>query len=165
MRLVITSQKTDTLDRWQRVFEGCAEVTCRCGLRAEIPVDAVLMAGVFAHERYGGRPSFSEAEILENRRGDGWPDLVIVPPTRPMARDSDGNCKVHADYAEMQPAYFAASRSFRAIVEWNSTHDVPISAVELNLGLMNMDNPVDDSSARSFRDAFEEYREHLLSRA
>ncbi|MFE6336250.1 hypothetical protein ACFVOK_24045 [Streptomyces sp. NPDC057798] len=162
MHIVITSQKTSTLDRWQRVFEGCADVTCRRGLRAESPVDAVLMAGLFAHERYGGRPSFSEAEVLENRRGDGWPDLVIVPPTRPMTKDSEGNWKVHADYADIQPAYFAASRSFQAIVDWNSTHEVSISAVELNLGLMNMDNPVDDSSARAFRSAFEEYRERLL---
>ncbi|MBC2908240.1 hypothetical protein [Streptomyces cupreus] len=162
MRLVITSQKTDTLDRWQRAFEGCAEVTCRRGPRAETPVDAVLMAGLFAHERYGGRPSFSEAEILQNRRGDGCPDLVIVPPTRPMAKDSDGNWKVHTDYADIHPARFAASRCFQAIVEWNSTQEVPISAVELNLGLMNMDNPVDDSSARAFRDAFEEHRERLL---
>lgn len=46
-------------------------------------------------------------------------------------------------------------------MEWNSTHEVPISTVELNLGLMNTDNPVDDSSARSFRDAFEEDRERL----
>ncbi|MXM62308.1 hypothetical protein GR925_02290 [Streptomyces sp. HUCO-GS316] len=165
MYLVITSQKNETLDRWQRVFEGCTDVACQKGLRAETPVDAVLMAGLFALERYGGRPSFAEAQILENRRGDGWHDLVIVPPTRPMTKDSEGNWKVRAEYEAIQPAYFAASRSFQAIVQWNNSHEVPISAVEINLPLMNMDNPVDDSSPRAFREAFEEYRGHLLPHA
>ncbi|MGC0330213.1 hypothetical protein RKD23_003203 [Streptomyces sp. SAI-170] len=161
MRLVITSQKADTLARWQRVFEGCADAVCRRGLRSDTPVDAVLMAGLFAHGRYGGRPNFSTAEILENRRGDGWPGLVVVPPTRPMTKDSEGNWTVHADYADIPPAYFAASRSFQAVAEWNSRHETQISSVELNLGLMNMDNPADDSSASAFRRAFEEYRDRL----
>ncbi|CAL9525144.1 hypothetical protein [Streptomyces sp. enrichment culture] len=161
MHLVITSQKPGTLDRWQRVFEGCADVSCQRGLRSETPVDAVLMAGLFAHGRYGGRPRFSEAEIRDNLRGDGWPALVVVPPTRPMAKDSQGNMAVHPDYADIQPAYFAATRCFQAIAEWNDTHEVPISSVEINLGLMNMDSPVDDSSARAFREAFGEYRERM----
>ncbi|MEU0387509.1 SMI1/KNR4 family protein [Streptomyces chartreusis] len=160
MRLVITSQKTDTLDRWQRVFEGCGDVVCQRGLRAETPVDAVLMSGLFALERYGGRPGVQEAQILENRRGDGWHSLIIVPPGRPMTRDAQGHWKVQAAYAHIQPAYFAASRSFRAIEEWNARHVGPqISVVEINLPLMDMDNPVDDSSPQSFKKAFKEYRE------
>jgi hypothetical protein len=78
-----------------------------------------------------------------------------------MTRDSQGGWKVRADHAENQPAYFAASRSFQAMAEWNSTHEVPISAVEINLPLLAMDHPVDDSSPRSFREAFEPYREGL----
>ncbi|MCT9142059.1 hypothetical protein [Streptomyces violarus] len=159
MRLVITSQKTDTLDRWQRVFEGCEDVICQRGLRAETPVDAVLMAGIFALERYGGRPGVQEAQILENRRGDGWHNLIIVPPGRPMTKDPQGDWKVQADYAHIQPAYFAASRSFRAIKEWNAHAERQISAVEINLPLMDMDNPVDDSSPKSFNRALKEYRQ------
>ncbi|MDQ1017028.1 hypothetical protein [Streptomyces afghaniensis] len=164
VRLVITSQKTDTLDRWQRVFDGCQDVICQQGLRARTPVDAVLMAGIFALERYGGRAGAQEAQILENRRGDGWHGLIVVPPGRPMTRDAQGEWRVQAGYAHIQPAYFAASRSFRAIEEWNAHHvEQPISAVEINLPLMNMDNPVDDSSPLSFREAFEEYREEQPS--
>ncbi|MDG9708227.1 hypothetical protein [Streptomyces sp. DH10] len=160
MRLVITSQKTDTLDRWQRVFEGCGDVICQPGLRAETPVDAVLMAGIFALERYGGRPGVNHAQILENRRGDGWHSLIIVPPGRPMTRDAEGGWKVQAEYAHIQPAYFAASRSFRAIEEWNAHHfERQISVVEINLPLMDMDNPVDDSSPQSFKKAFKEHCE------
>ncbi|MFH9062186.1 hypothetical protein ACH4GM_13330 [Streptomyces coeruleorubidus] len=163
MRLVITSQKTDTLDRWQHVFEDCQDVICQQGLRAETPVDAVLMAGVFALERYGGRPGAEEAQILENRRGDGWHDLIVVPPGRPMARDPQGEWKVQAGYAHLHPASFAASRSFRAVKEWNARHvERKISVVEINLPLMDMDNPVDDSSPQSFKKAFKEYREERL---
>jgi hypothetical protein len=159
--LVITSQKPGTLDRWRRVFAGCADVSCQRGPRSATPVDAVLMAGLFAHGRYGGRPRFSEAEIRENQRGDGWPALVVVPPTRPMTKDSQGSIAVHPDHADIQPVYFAASRSFQAIAQWNDTHETPITRVEINLGLMNLDNPVDDSSARAFREAFEEYHERM----
>lgn len=164
MRLVITSQKADTLDRWQRVFEECEDVSCQRGLRAGIPVDAVLMAGMFALERYGGRAGAEEAQILENRRGDGWHGLIIVPPGRPMTRDAQGEWKVQAGYAHLQPAYFAASRSFHAIEEWNARHvDRRISAIEINLPLMNMDNPVDDASPKSFKQAFDEFRERRPS--
>lgn len=160
MRLVITSQKTDTLERWQRVFEGYEDVICQRGLRAETPVDAVLMAGIFALERYGGRPGVEDAQILENRRGDGWHSLIIVPPGRPMSRDAHGEWKVQDGYAHIQPAYFAASRSFRAIEEWNARHvERQISVVEINLPLMDMDKPVDDSSAQAFKKAFQEHCE------
>ncbi|PNG18233.1 hypothetical protein [Streptomyces cahuitamycinicus] len=46
MRLMITSQKTDRLDRWQWVFEDWPDVICQRGLRAQTPIDAVLMAAV-----------------------------------------------------------------------------------------------------------------------
>jgi hypothetical protein len=164
VNLVITAQRTETLGTWQPVFEDCADVVCQRGLRAGSPVDAVLMAGLFALERYGGRPSFEHAQILENRRGDGWHALIVVPPTRPMTKDARGDWKVRADYEGIHPVYFAASRSFQAIAEWNETHEVPISAVEVNLPLMNMDRPVDDSSARAFKAAYEEYRERLGTR-
>jgi hypothetical protein len=63
----------------------------------------------------------------------------------------------------MQPAYFAASRSFRAIEKWNARHVGPqISVVEINLPLMDMDNPVDDSSPQSLKKAFKAYREGRL---
>ncbi|MFF4400213.1 hypothetical protein [Streptomyces sp. NPDC001480] len=161
MQLVITSQKAETLDRWRRVFEGCDDVLFERGLRAETPVDAVLMAGIFAIERYGSRPDFQKAQILENRRGDGWHDLIIVPPTLPMARDGQGGWQVQSGYEDIQPAYYGATRSFQAIAEWNKEPDREnlISAVEVNLPMLNMDNPVDDSSARFFRVALEEYRE------
>ncbi|WP_316776038.1 hypothetical protein [Streptomyces sasae] len=159
MQLVITSRKAETLDRWQHVFEGCDDVVFQRALRAETPVDAVLMAGIFAIERYGSRHDLHRAQILENHRGDGWHDLIIVPPTLPMTRDGRGGWKVQPEYEGIQPAYYAASRSFRAISEWNDEHEVPIAAVEVNLPMLDMDRPVDDSSPRSFRQALEEYRE------
>ncbi|MFE7957825.1 hypothetical protein [Streptomyces sp. NPDC057413] len=161
MRLVVTSEKAETLNRWQAVFEDCDDVLFQQAPRAETPVDAVLMAGIFAIERYGSRPAFEKGQILENRRNDGWHDLIVVPPTRPMMRDAGGTWSVRAEYAGIQPAYYAASHAFQAIAEWNDTHDPGISAVEVNLPLLDMDHPVDDSSPRSFRQAWEEYRDRL----
>lgn len=156
MRLVVTSQKPQTLNRWQRVFANCVRVSCEQGLRSTEPVDAVLMSAIFALERYGGRPGTPYAQILENQRGDGWHGLIVVPPGRPLTTDSEGNQRVRKGYEDTPPAYFAASRSFQAIEEWNKAARRKIAVLEVNLPLMNMDNPVDDSSAMYFRAALKD---------
>lgn len=74
----------------------------------------------------------------------GWLRRRLLPTGSALRNPGRRSPHGHAD---VQPAYFAASRSFQAIAEWNVTHDVPLSSVEINLGLMNMDSPVDDSSA------------------
>jgi len=157
MQLVITSQNTGTLETWRGVFSEFPGVTFQAALRAETPVDAVLMAGIFAFERYGGRPEFDRAQILENHRGDGWPELVIVPPSRPTVRNGEGEWSVRPEYAEIKPAYYAASHTFQAVTEWNEDHEKPVAAIEINLPLLDMDNPSDESSAQSFRTALAEH--------
>ncbi|MGW6060838.1 hypothetical protein [Streptomyces sp. NPDC055189] len=157
MRLVVTSERAETLDIWRPVFEEHPEVTFELASRSQTPVDAVMMAGIFAIERYGSRPNFRHAQILENHRGDGWHDLVIVPPTRPMTRNADGVWQVVAEYADIHPAYYAASHAFQAIAEWNASHDGrPINGVEINLPLMDMNKPVDESSPSAFKAALDD---------
>ncbi len=55
MRLVITSQKTDTLDGWQRVFEDCDESSASgdCGPRLRTMVMGECFGGV-RRPRKGG---------------------------------------------------------------------------------------------------------------
>jgi hypothetical protein len=108
VRLVITSQKMDTLDRWQRVFEGCPDVICQRGLRAETPVDAVHMAGVFA----------LNATVDARRRGGSDPGEPagrrLAQPHRRASRqahgqDAQGGWKVQAGHAHLQPAYLCTA--------------------------------------------------------
>ncbi|GAB2913764.1 hypothetical protein [Streptomyces mayteni] len=158
MQIIITSRNAETVQTWQRVLEGDPDVHLQVGNRAQVPVDAVVMAGIFAHERYGGRPSYETAEILVNKRGDGQPLLVIVPPSRPMRFDEHHTPQVHPDYATVQPAYHAATHVFDAIHRWNETHQEAISAIEVSLPLLGLDDPGDESSPRSFDRALREHR-------
>ncbi|MFF8775714.1 hypothetical protein ACF07W_00430 [Streptomyces sp. NPDC015140] len=119
------------------------------------------MSEIFALERYGGRAGIQRAQILENRRGDGWHDLIVVPPGRPVTADVEGNVKVKAEYSDVSAAYFAALRSFSAIEEWNEGGARQISVLEVNLPLMNMDNPVDNSSALSFKEALADHEDQF----
>lgn len=156
MQLIITSQNRATLETWRRVLVDRPEVTFQLGSRAEVHVDAVAMAIIFA-ERYGSRPCFHHAQILENRRGDGMPNLIVVPPSRPTRRSSEGRWEVHPDYRETSPSYHAASHIFRAIAEWNDSHDAIIDVIEFDLPLLGMDDPADDPTPQSFKIALEEH--------
>lgn len=44
-------------------------------------VDAALMLGMFAHERYGGRPIEERSQVLPTRSAVG-PRFVVTPPAR-----------------------------------------------------------------------------------
>ncbi|MFD5317723.1 hypothetical protein [Streptomyces sp. NPDC127098] len=161
MQIIITSRNAETLRTWRRFFENDPDVDLQVGNRAQVPVDAVLMAGIFAHERYGGSPSHDSAEILVNRRGDGQPPLVIVPPGRRMRLDEHGRPQVHPDHAAIDPAYHTASHVFDAIHQWNETRQETISAIEVSLPLVGFDDPLDESSPQAFRRALTEYRAKL----
>lgn len=38
-----------------------------------VEADIIVMAGIWAFERYGGRPSHNQAQILPNERGMDFP--------------------------------------------------------------------------------------------
>jgi hypothetical protein len=156
MQLVITSRNARTLETWQRVFTNFPQVTFQVALRAETPVDAMAMAPIFA-ERYGSLPVVDRAQILENHLGDGFPDHIIVPPGLPMIMDSEGNWRIRPEYEGIKPAHHAASHMFRAVGEWNESHDASIDVIEINLPLLDMNSPADESSPQSFMRALEEY--------
>jgi hypothetical protein len=160
MKIIITSRNAETIETWQRVIPVDPAVSFETALRAEGTVDAVLMAGVFAHQRYGGRPGAREAQIIDNRREDGWPPLVIVPPTRPIVTDGEGGTRIDPEFQGIKPTYYAASHVFAAVARWNARHTHAIATVEVNLPLLDMDTPSDKSSPRSFAEALLDHRRH-----
>ncbi|KAK1182784.1 hypothetical protein B7755_034410 [Streptomyces sp. NBS 14/10] len=103
-----------------------------------LEVDIVVMAGVWAFERYGGRPSHEQAQILPNETGDGFPLWVVIPPYRPVVRKDD-EIVVREDFATVSPAYFAIVRSLQAMRREFGSEVV----VLFGLPLLGMDDPRD----------------------
>ena len=156
MQIVITSRKAATIDTWRRAGADGPEVILHQGPRSPVPVDAMVVAGVHAFPRLGGRPRWDRAQIIENTHEDDWPKYLVVPPTRPMVLGEDRVARVHPDYRRISPAGYAASRALAEIVRWNASQDDTISAAEVNLPLLEFDNPADAASARAFHEALGE---------
>ncbi|MFF0500654.1 hypothetical protein ACFYU5_29945 [Nocardia aobensis] len=58
--------------------------------------DALILPGVFAHDRYGGRADTERAQVLVNKSGDVAPTLIVATPSyapyfkgsRPVPKES-----------------------------------------------------------------------------
>lgn len=109
------------------------------------------MAGAWAFEWYGGRPTRDHAQVVANETGDGLPLWVVIPPYRPFVR-LGGEIKVREDFASVSPAYFAIVESLRAIKREFGNEVV----VVLCLPLLGMDDPDDGITPISVAQAVEE---------
>lgn len=146
MDIIITSDSPPLLDVWRRhLGTGLPVELWEAGPR-DVPADAVMISAIFAHGRYGGRPTPGVAQILRNGRGDGYPGLVVVPATRPAMLDAEGRAVVRPEYADVSPAYFGVSRALDAVREWNAAGEEPrVDVLLFPLGLLGMES-VDDTA-------------------
>ena len=85
LRLVISDRRRELLDVWEAVFADLPSTLFR---EIEIPslmrlgdvVDAVLMMGMFAHERYGGMPIIGQSQILKGGSSPESPAWIVTTP-------------------------------------------------------------------------------------
>src|SRR2546423_5697388 len=67
---------------WESVFKDVTGVNILDadfrGLCSMPVLDAVLMLGAFAHERYGGHPRRGESSVLDTGGEPGMPMLVVT---------------------------------------------------------------------------------------
>ena len=87
LRLVISDRRRPLLDLWAAVFHDIPSVVFReIEIRALMglsDIDAVLMMGIFAHERYGGRPILGQSQILKGDSRPGSPTWIVTTPSFP----------------------------------------------------------------------------------
>jgi hypothetical protein len=114
--------------------------------------DVAIMSGMWAFDRYGGRPNQETAQIRQNTSGDGFPDWIVIPPFRPMVV-RDGKAEVREDFKPVSPAYFAVMESLRLTGE--ELGDSP--SILLLLPLMGMDDPSDESTPISVAQAIDDF--------
>ena len=150
MEIVITAESDATLDLWRRELADDLPVELWRAEPRDVPADAVAVSGVFAFGRYGGRPKQGVAQILRNHRNDGYPALVVVPPSRPATFGPDGTPIVLPEYADVSPAYFGVSRALAALTTWNAEGGEPhVHVLLFPLTLLGMDSADDASTPRS----------------
>ncbi|MFJ4631061.1 hypothetical protein [Streptomyces sp. NPDC088847] len=154
MQLLVTSMSQETLDVWQLVIPPGDTVAYRKGNPRSVPSDAVCMSGIYAFERYGGRPQSDRGQILDNLRNDGLPTLIVVPPSRPLQRTVDGAVEVVPEFRSTSPAEYSMTHAVEAVKRWNErAHSVRIETLDVDLPLLGMDDPSDASTPRSVRNA------------
>ncbi|MCG8924056.1 hypothetical protein [Lentzea sp. CC55] len=153
MKIYVTSRQSSTLDLWARLLRSdSAEIEFVDESRRTVQADVIVMSGVWAFDRYGGRPDREKAQILPNLRGDGLPSWIVVPPFRPVV-ESNGEIIVREDFEQVSPAYHAVLQSLRAIRDKFGCS----AELVLSLPLLGMDDPQDESTPASVMQAVQAF--------
>ncbi|WOI59450.1 hypothetical protein [Streptomyces fradiae] len=150
MKIYVTSFRQSTLDCWSSLLPESMEIEFVNESSRSIQADVLVMSGVWAFDRYGGRPNREAAQVLSNSRGDGLPEWIVVPPFRPIV-ERDGGVSVREDFQQVSPAYYAVLHSLRAVRDEFGDS----ASVALDLPMLGMDDPHDDSTPASVARAIE----------
>ncbi|MEE1801085.1 hypothetical protein PUR57_20775 [Streptomyces sp. JV176] len=152
MKIYVTSLQQSTLDLWSRLLPATLEIEFVNKSSRMVQADALVMSGVWAFDRYGGRPNRDVAQVLSNSREDGLPEWIIVPPFRPVV-EQGGEFSIREDFRDISPAYHAVLESLRAA----RTEFGDSVSVALDLPMLGMDDPRDESTPASAARAIEAF--------
>jgi len=144
VKLDVISRNQETIELWSAIFSEVGPIQFSSAPPVWLDIDAVVMSGKWAFDRYGGKPNRESAQVLQNDRGDGLPRRVIVPPYRPVVI-RDGEARIREDYENVSPTYFAFLESLLAA----SREFGEPSRIAFYLPMLGMDQPSDESTPRS----------------
>ncbi|GAA1932901.1 hypothetical protein [Kitasatospora viridis] len=150
MKMYVTSRQQATLDLWSRLLPASMAIDFVNEDVRSIRADVLVMSGVWAFDRYGGSPNREAAQVLSNATGDGLPEWIVVPPFRPIV-ERDGKFIIRRDFQKISPAYHAILESLRVVK--NEFGDSV--RVALDLPMLGMDDPCDESTPTSAASAIE----------
>lgn len=84
LKLTIAEKRSDIMSILSEVFQEIPKVTIQnvdlITLRTQPEIDALLMLGMFAHERYGGMPEIGQSQIMSTGGEQGTPPWVVTTP-------------------------------------------------------------------------------------
>jgi hypothetical protein len=161
MNIYVATTNQKTLEVWRSILR-IRVVDFTSTVPPQLTADAILMAGQFAFDRYGGRPRTSDAQILQNSNGDGMPPLIVIPPYRPMVKSPEGGRTIAPGWEDVSPAYHAVSRALDGIKSWNlKEFGTPrhIESIVIDLAMLGMNNPSDTQTPTSVHRALAEFCE------
>lgn len=103
-------------------------------------LDALLVLGIFAHERYGGKPLIRVSQILSTNHAEGITPWVITTPPFPakiLANDNSLDITIKRKDDRSSPAeedYVVFDKVFKAVKAFNILNkDTPIIRVGCDL--------------------------------
>lgn len=168
--MIISDRRAELLMTWRDVFQDIEEVDF---LGIDIPalmrlpeVDAIVMMGMFAHERYGGTPIVGRSQILSTT---GDPELVPWVITTPAfaarfeeKREPDGSTRLgiiqDQNLKPWEEAYIIFSEVFQRIAAFNETSkERTIRTLAFDLEFLNLPRGEPRKEAEAVRKAFLEH--------
>jgi hypothetical protein len=98
MKLIIADLNPNVVSTWSEILHGLPEISFVNidfkTLVSHLGIDAILIRGLFAHERYGGRPEIDKSSIISTNGEVGMPPWVVTTPAfsqaeKPAPEDYD----------------------------------------------------------------------------
>lgn len=170
LRMIISDRRPELLATWQDVFDDIEEVDF---LSIDTPTlmrlpeaDAVLMMGMFAHERYGGTPIIGKSQILSTAVDPELAPWVITTPPLPAhfekERQYDGTFETVVVQDQNMPTweedYIIFSEVFRCVAEFNDSREEPrIRTLAFDLEFLNFPRGEPRKEAEAVRRAYLEH--------
>jgi hypothetical protein len=170
LKMIIADSRPDLLAIWSKVFSSINRVFF---INADNPtlmqlpeVDAELMRGVFAHERYGGTPKPGESQILSSKGEVGVPPWLIT--TAPFAAHiekvylPDGTIDFqivqNENLTPEEEEYIVFKKAFECIEKFNTSHEVEkIGTLGFHLWFLNIPRGDPIKEAEACRTAYLEF--------
>jgi hypothetical protein len=119
LKLIIADLDSNLLSAWSEIFKGVSEISFKnINFRTLVncsEVNAVLLRGIFAHERYGGTPKIGESQIISTHGENEMPPWVVTTPDLPQ--------NTIATVEEYD--YYEFSKVFESIAQFNRSSKEP----------------------------------------
>ena len=167
LRMVIGEIRPEFRAVWREAFRDIEDVDV---LEIDVPslmrlpkADAMLMMGMFAHERYGGKPRPWESQVLSSQGEANMPPWIVTAPAiaaqlGQKRLPSDTDLIPDAILSHEEEDYMTFSKIFDRIDAFNSNSETPrIRILAFSQEFINM--PRDDvlSEAMAVRRAYLEH--------
>lgn len=168
LKLVIADDSAHTLKNWSNVF---SEIDTIYTLESNIPtcmslpnIDAVLMMGMFAHQRYGGQPKMGESQVLSTQGASGMPKFVVTTPPFPAHlknQNSAGQQEIISAPNERistdEETYILFTKVFECVNQFNKLYrETLLQTLAIHLSFLNFSQNQTDVEAKA---ALRAYRE------
>ncbi len=169
LRLLIADTRPEILAIWSDVFCNIKDIsvvnTDTHALAASAKIDAELLTGWLAHERYGGKPSRGISQILSTGGEAGMPPWVVT--TSPFAAHLEKTIQPNGSKEVIlvqdqvltpeEEDHIVFGKVFESIDQFNeSNEDAKIQTLGFDLKLLNIPRGDPRKEAEAIRSAYVE---------
>jgi hypothetical protein len=170
LKLILVESRPQLFKIWSEIFSGFQNVlvlaaTANIAFKSQ-KIDAELMRGIFAHERYGGKPTAGESQVLSTRGEVEMSPWIITTASIPghIEKHQQKNGSFHVEIipdkkiTPEEECYILFSKAFEAIEKFNhNNQEKKINILGASLDFLNfpIGNPKKEASK-----ALQAYSEH-----